>query len=122
MSTGDAPRLTFGLAAAPDAKVLAAFDELAAWMETHAGLTLEHRAAASYQDLAASVREGASDVAWLPPVVYAWLAEAVTPLGSVARAGRTSYAAALLVQRDAKIRSLADLRGARAGWVDPWSA
>lgn len=122
VSTGDAPRLTFGLAAAPDAKVLAAFDELAAWMERHAGLTLEHRAAASYQDLAASVREGASDVAWLPPVVYAWLAEAVTPLGSVARAGRTSYAAALLVQRDAKIRSLADLRGARAGWVDPWSA
>ncbi|MBX3262030.1 MAG: PhnD/SsuA/transferrin family substrate-binding protein [Labilithrix sp.] len=122
MSSVGSLRLAFGLSAAPEAKVLAAFDELAAWLDVHAGLALERKAARTYQELAASVRDGASDVAWLPPVVYAWLAEAVTPIGSIARAGRTSYAAALVVQKDAKIASLADLRGTRAGWVDPWSA
>ncbi len=61
-------------------------------------------------------------MAWLPPVAYAWLAEAVTPLGSIVRAGNTSYSAALLVRKDAKIASLSDLAGTRAGWVDPWSA
>jgi len=120
--TSASTRLAFGLVAAPDAKVLAAFDELAAWIRTHTDVDLERRDAPTYQALAASVRDGSSDVAWLPPVVYAWLAEAVTPLGSIARAGRTTYAAALVVRSDAKIASLEDLRGTRAGWVDPWSA
>ena len=115
-------RLAFGLVAAPDAKVLAPFDELAEWMRAHAGVELERRTAPPYQALAESVREGSSDVAWLPPVVYAWLAEAVTPLGSIVREGKTTYSAALVVRQDAKVRSLADLGGARAGWVDPWSA
>lgn len=122
MSSADPTRLVFGLVAAPDAKVLAAFDELGAWMRTHTGVDLERREASTYQALAASMRDGSSDIAWLPPVVYAWLAEAVTPLGSIARAGRTTYSAALVVRSDAEIQSLADLRGARAGWVDPWSA
>jgi phosphate/phosphite/phosphonate ABC transporter binding protein len=114
--------LTFGLVAAADAAVLTAFDELAAWLHSHTSVDLERRTAATYQALAASVREGSSDVAWLPPVAYAWLAEAVTPLGSIVRAGNTRYSAALLVRKDAKIASLADLAGTRAGWVDPWSA
>ncbi len=122
MSFADPCRLVFGLVAAPDAKVSASFDELAAWMRAHAGVDLERRIAATYQDLATSMREGSSDVAWLPPVVYAWLAEAVTPLGSIARAGKTTYAAALVVGKDSKIASVSDLAGARAAWVDPWSA
>ena len=122
MSSADTTRLAFGLVAAPDAKVLDAFAELATWIRTHAGLDLEARAAATYQELATSVREGSSDVAWLPPVVYAWLAEAVTPLGSIVREGKTTYSAALVVRKDAKVRSLAELAGTRAGWVDPWSA
>ncbi len=122
MSSADITRLAFGLVAAPDATVLGPFAELAAWLRTHAEIDLEPRPAATYQDLATSVREGSSDIAWLPPVVYAWLAEAVTPLGSVVREGKTTYSAALVVRRDAKIESLAELAGARAAWVDPWSA
>jgi phosphate/phosphite/phosphonate ABC transporter binding protein len=118
-------RLVFGLVAA-DANVLTAFDELASWIRSNGSertsLDLECRMLPTYQALAESVREGSSDVAWLPPVVHAWLAEAVTPLGSIVRAGSTSYSAALVVRRDAKIESLADLASARAGWVDPWSA
>ncbi|MBX3221225.1 MAG: PhnD/SsuA/transferrin family substrate-binding protein [Labilithrix sp.] len=123
VSSVETTRLAFGLVAAPDGAVVAAFDELAAWMRAHAAVDLERRTATTYQGLAASVRDGSSDVAWLPPVAYAWLAEAVTPIGSVVRAGRTSYSAALVVRRDdERIASLADLKGTRAGWVDPWSA
>src|SRR5690606_7020814 len=57
VSSPDSTRLVFGLVAAPEAVILAAFDELAAWMRTHAGVDLERRTAATYQDLATSVRE-----------------------------------------------------------------
>jgi phosphate/phosphite/phosphonate ABC transporter binding protein len=123
MALPNVTRLVFGLvAASPDGDAAARFDELAAWMRTHAKLALERKAAPSYKELAASVREGSSDVAWLPPVVYAWLAEAVTPLGRIVREGRTSYTAALVVNDSSALHALSDLRGKRAAWVDPWSA
>jgi ABC-type phosphate/phosphonate transport system substrate-binding protein len=115
-------RASFGLVVSPKSDTLARFDALAGWMREHAGVDLERRPAATYKDLAASVREGTSDIAWLPPVAYAWLAEAVTPIGSIAREGRTSYAAALVVGDASPIGARADLAQVRAGWVDPWSA
>lgn len=117
----DAVRLVFG-AVGIDAKSLEVRNALAAWMEKHAGLALELKAQGKYEDLVVGVRAGTIDVAWLPPVVYARLAEGVMPIGSISRDGKTSYTAALVVQKDAKYKSLADLKGARAGWVDPWSA
>ncbi len=99
-----------------------AFEQLAEWLRAHGQVALQRKAAASYKDLMASVREGGTDVAWIPPVVYAWLAEAVDPVGCIVRGGKTSYAAALTVLPDSPITSVDDLKGARAGWVDPWSA
>ena len=119
----DVSRLVFGLvAAAGDGAAATRFEELAAWMKAHAALDLERRTAPTYYDLAMSVRQSESDVAWLPPVSYAWLAEAVTPLGSIVRDGRTSYSSALVVPAGSAFRTLHDLQGARAAWVDPWSA
>jgi phosphate/phosphite/phosphonate ABC transporter binding protein len=116
-------RLVFGLVApAPEAEASASFDALAAWMRAHGDLEIERKAWPTYRALAESVREGTSDIAWLPPVVYAWLAEAVTPLGCIARGGSTSYLAALVALESSKLHAVADLEGARAGWVDPWSA
>lgn len=115
--------LSFGLVAPPlSSETITRFDELAGVLRAAGSTELRSRAAASYQDLARSVRDGSSDIAWLPPVAYAWLAEAVTPIGSIVREGRTSYAAAVLVREDSPYRSIADLQGVRAGWVDPWSA
>ena len=91
-------------------------------MRAHADLALERRVWSSYKALSESVREGKSDVAWLPPVVYAWLAEAVNPLGYIARGDTGSYEAALVSLEASEYHALTDLRGARAGWVDPWSA
>jgi phosphate/phosphite/phosphonate ABC transporter binding protein len=115
--------LAFGLvAASPDGKASGAFEELAAWMLAHEGIEMEQKPWPTYRALTGSVREGTSDLAWLPPVVYAWLAEAVTPLGCFARGGVTSYSAALVALEASSLQTVADLRGARAGWVDPWSA
>ncbi len=123
MSASIVTRLSFGLVIAPQAKhTLARFEELATWLRENAKLELVGRPASDYKDLVASVREGTSDIAWLPPVAYAWLAEAVTPLGSIVRQGSASYAAALVVREDSSLQAIGDLKGVRAGWVDPWSA
>jgi phosphate/phosphite/phosphonate ABC transporter binding protein len=114
-------RLSFGLVASNDAPT-SPFEALATWFSEHTDLELSERVAKSYEDLAMSIREGTSDIGWLPPVVYARMAEGVEPLGSIAREGKTSYAAAVLVLESSDLRGLDDLAGARAGWVDPWSA
>lgn len=100
----------------------AAFGELAAWLREHDGVSIERKCCTSYRALAESVRAGESDIAWLPPVAYAWLAEAVTPLGCILRGNATTYSAALVALEDSKLHLLTDVVGARAGWVDPWSA
>lgn len=123
MASPSVTGLVFGLVAtAQNHQAEAQFEALAAWMREHAALDLKRNAATTYYDLASSVRDGSSDVAWLPPVAYAWLAEAVTPLGSIVRDGKTGYASALVVPQGSGIESLGELRGTRAGWVDPWSA
>lgn len=122
MGVSTVVRLVFGLMAPPSKSDSASFDALAAWMRAHADLELEEKTWPTYRALAESVREGKSDIAWLPPVVYAWLAEGVTPLGSIVRGGSTTYSAALVTLEGSKLHALADLRGARAAWVDPWSA
>jgi phosphate/phosphite/phosphonate ABC transporter binding protein len=118
-------KLSFGLVIAPNAKeTLKHFDALAEWVREHAKLDLKAKPADSYKDLAMDIRGGTSDVAWLPPIMYAWLAEGVSPVGSILREGATAYAAAIVVREDSSWKTLADLKGAkaRAGWVDPWSA
>lgn len=122
MPSAALPRLTFGLVAATSEGQGAAFDALAAWMRKNADIDLERRTWPTYKALLESVREGTSDVAWLPPVVYAWLAEAVNPLGYIARGDSSSYAAALITVASSRFQSVNELRGARVGWVDPWSA
>ncbi len=113
--------LVFGLAGA-EADVTPRFEALAAWMRENAALDLAQKTMTKYEDLVASVREGSCDVAWLPPVVYARIAEGVTPIGCIVRDGKTSYSSALVVDAKSTIAAPADLRGKRAGWVDPWSA
>lgn len=125
----DVTTLVLGLVDAPNVRregdatgASAPFDALAAWMAVNGELAIERKIWPTYRALAESVREGKSDIAWLPPVVYAWLAEAVTPLGSIVRDGTTTYSAALVTLESSKLRAVSDLAGTRAGWVDPWSA
>ena len=123
MSSPKPLHLVFGLVeAAPRAEAETAFGELAAWMREHDGVDIVRKSWPTYRALAESVRAGESDIAWLPPVAYAWLAEAVTPLGCILRGNATTYSAAIVALEDSSLHVPADLVGARAGWVDPWSA
>ena len=127
MSSPAPLHLVFGLvAASKEDGAFASFDAFAAWLLAKHDLEVERKAWPTYKSLGESVREGTSDIAWLPPVVYAWLAEGVNPLGFIARGGSSTYSAALVTLEESGLRTLADLRKARprkrAGWVDPWSA
>lgn len=125
MSAAAPPALALALLTSRDEDAdTRAFDELAAWAAAHGGLALTRAPARSYEALLEIVRERRAELAWLPPVLYAWLAEAVTPLGHLVRDGATRYASALLVRRSSPLTSLDDLRDAkvRAGFVDRFSA
>ncbi|MDB4934493.1 MAG: hypothetical protein JWP87_1465 [Labilithrix sp.] len=117
------PRIVFGLVVnTPGSDLPARVDRLTTMMAAHVGVEVSRFDALTYEALATEVREGRVDVAWLPPIVFVRLADAVTPLGSIMRDGKSAYEAALVVRSDSKLRTIDGLRGTRAGWVDPWSA
>jgi len=117
------PRVVFGLVVPSGGSELPTrVDRLTKMLGAHAGIEVERFDAPNYGALAKEVREGRVDIAWLPPIVFVRLSDAVTPIGSILRGGQSAYEAALVVKSDSKIRTIDGLRGTRAGWVDPWSA
>jgi phosphate/phosphite/phosphonate ABC transporter binding protein len=113
----------FGIAVQEEnSPLVARLDEMLAWMTKILGTKMERRDSSSYEALAQDVRDGKVDVAWLPPIVYVRVADAVVPLGSILRGGRAAFEAALVVPTTSRIKAIEGLRGTRAGWVDPWSA
>lgn len=80
--------------------------------------------ATSYEDLAQSMVRGDVDFAWLPPLAFVALERrnAVLALASAQRGGDTAFHSAIIVARGSGIREPVDLAGARAAWVDRYSA
>jgi phosphate/phosphite/phosphonate ABC transporter binding protein len=79
--------------------------------------------AEDYQQLLGQVLSGAVDVAWLPPLLHARAAEQGARLVALPqRGGWLTFRSALLVRKDDPVKSLADLRAARAAWRDRASA
>lgn len=116
-------RVVFGvIAQVTEGELSERVEKLVRWMSDRVGLPVERRSVLTYEALAEEVRAGTIDVAWLPPIVFVRLAEAVQPLGSIVRAGKATYESALVMRADSKIDSLKALIGVRAGWIDPWSA
>ncbi len=78
----------------------------------------------SYEELATAVVSGYVDVAWLPPIPYIALArhDAVAPLVQLRRGGRSTFHSVLVVRADSRFHDPRDLVGARAAWVDRYSA
>ncbi|MCC6551656.1 MAG: PhnD/SsuA/transferrin family substrate-binding protein [Polyangiaceae bacterium] len=95
-----------------------------------AGLARATGAAASpvevphYRDLLDAMHEGRVDLAWMPPVVAlrATARGRTVPIALPVRSGTAYYSAALFARPDSRIQTAADLRGARAAWVDRHSA
>jgi phosphonate transport system substrate-binding protein len=77
----------------------------------------------SYAELAAAMRDGDVGVAWMPPIPAIELEEegAATALALPTRQDSSSYYAALIT-REGRGKSIADLQGMRAAWVDRESA
>jgi phosphonate transport system substrate-binding protein len=78
--------------------------------------------ASSYEDLSSAVVSGYVDLAWLAPIPFMALdrRSAICPL--VAHRRADGYHSALIVAAASDLRSLSDLAGARAAWVDRESA
>jgi len=75
----------------------------------------------TYEDLVDALAEKRVDIAWLAPMAYARARrQGAIGLFEVARTGRRDPRA-LLVGRSPRVKTLDDLDGARAAWVDPWS-
>ena len=120
MSASSQSRIVFGLVVPSAGSGLGErVDQLVSWMSEHAGVRIERRDAASYEALATDVREGHTDIAWLPPIVYLRLGELVTPIGSVLRGGASTYEAALIVRESSKTSSQSTPSAAREpdGWI-----
>lgn len=115
--------IRFGLIAPPPGGPGREFVEaFTAWVTEHTPVALSAVLAEGYDALASQVKAGEVDAAWLPPIVFTQLAERVKALGAIERGKASTYEAALVVRDDAPAKTLEDLRGTRAGWVDPLSA
>ncbi len=80
--------------------------------------------AESYEDLARAVVAGEVDLAWLPPLAFIALERrgTVSALVSAKRGGDTAFYSAIIVAKDSDLQAPEDLAGARAAWVDRYSA
>jgi phosphonate transport system substrate-binding protein len=99
------------------------FGELCSLASEVAGLRFEPVLASSYDELAAAIREGEVGLAWLPPVPTIELENRgiASVLAIPARRGATTYHAAFITRRGGP-KTLAELRGRRAAWVQRDSA
>jgi len=92
-------------------------DWMCDWLDTR----VEVQLAKSYRELVEAISAGDVELAWTPPAVCAAVRERVRALYSVVRYAAIDCRASLVVRADATHRTLTDLAGGRASWVDPLS-
>ncbi len=99
------------------------FGELCSLASAAAGVRFEPVYTTSYDELAAAIRDGEVGLAWLPPVPTIELENrgVASVLAIPARRGATTYHAAFITRRGGP-KTLAELRGRRAAWVQRDSA
>lgn len=97
---------------------------LARWLGHRIGRPVTPRCALSYEELIPMFASEQVDVAWLPPIVHRHLRRArlVQSLLVNERKGSARFSAMLVAHRGSPHAALDKLAGARAAWVDPWSA
>lgn len=99
------------------------FQELCALASEAAGIRFEPVLTSSYDELAVAIRDGEVGLAWLPPIPTIELEGQgkASVLAIPARRGTVIYHAAFIVRRGGP-KTLAELRGRRAAWVQRDSA
>ena len=93
-------------------------------LERLLGVPVEVKRADSYPALMQLFVHEEVDAAWLTPamIVEASRREKLALIAATVRNGARDYRGSLAVLATSTFQSLDDLRGTRAGWVDPWSA
>jgi len=117
--------LRFGYVA-PHVQATARLQMAEFWIEVgrSAGLEVMVSEATSYEELSRRLLEGALDLAWLPPIPFVALErrKGAVPLVSHHRDGSSSFHCVLVARQDSPVKTVADVRGRKAAWVDPFSA
>jgi phosphate/phosphite/phosphonate ABC transporter binding protein len=114
-----------GIAFASHASELRArLDQFCAALGAAVGLKASGLGVWHYHRLLEALEMGDIDVAWLPPILAAQAASRgrVLPIALPVRDGAAFYSTALFTRKDARWKTVADLQGARAAWVDRRSA
>jgi len=102
----------------------ARISSLARLLGTKLGCRVTPKVALSYEELIGAVRNRTADVAWLPPILR-WVLEKsgdARVLLLHERGSKTIFHSVIACAKEAKFEALEGLAGARAAWVDPWSA
>jgi phosphate/phosphite/phosphonate ABC transporter binding protein len=86
------------------------------------GVSVEPRGVWHYHHLLEGLADGEIDIVWLPPMLALRANQRVVPIALPIRDGVTFFRAALFTRRDSPIRTLDDVKGVRAAWVDRQSA
>src|SRR6202034_2070107 len=93
------------------------------WIDVGREATLEIMVseARSYEELTKQIASGEVDIAWLPPIPLVALerSKAAVPLVSHHRDGSSNFHCVVVARQDSPIRSVPDLAGRKAAWVDP---
>jgi phosphate/phosphite/phosphonate ABC transporter binding protein len=94
------------------------------WLGEQLGCRVVPKVSLSYEELREAVRKEDADIAWLPPIVSAVLEREGKSRGLLVseRIGSTLFHCVIVCADDAPYKTIKDLAGARAAWVDPWSA
>jgi eukaryotic-like serine/threonine-protein kinase len=116
-------KLTFGLyALEPERQLGALLNTFCEWLGDQLDADIACDEALDYETLAERVRTRSLDIAWLPPIVLLRVGDDGVPVAAIRRGSRGGYETALAVRDDSPIRTVEDLRGKSAAWVDAWSA
>lgn len=117
------PRLRFGVIPDSDQGYVAA-DRFAAALSSVLGVPVEVNRAIDYRVLLASLEQGRIELAWVPPLAAARAIRvgSVNEIAVTMRNGASSYHTGLITLKSGRIKTVADLDGHRAAWVDRESA
>jgi len=106
------------------AALTAELQPIAGWLTGVLGVQVQLSLASSYEELVAQFAAGNVDVALFSPLSYVLARRRVPELHLMAQTlsyGATSYTSYILVRVEDSAQSLADLKGRRIAWVDPFS-
>lgn len=98
-------------------------EQLCALLGAQLGREVQSTVFGDYQTLVDCLTRGDVDFAWTPPETFVEVFQrGGGMLGVMERCGRVAFEAAVIVRDESELRSLQELRGTSAAWVDRRSA